>query len=71
MTNEADQSVKSSYRWIILALAWLVYFSFGLILSSIPPLVNVIANDLSMTYSQMGVILGSYCSISLYPFQLV
>jgi MFS family permease len=59
MTNEADQSVKSSYRWIILALAWLVYFSFGLILSSIPPLVNVIANDLSMTYSQMGVILGS------------
>ncbi|MHA1935447.1 MAG: MFS transporter [Candidatus Thorarchaeota archaeon] len=59
MTNEADHAVKSSYRWIILALAWLVYFSFGLILSSIPPLVNIIAADLSMSYSQMGVILGS------------
>ncbi len=50
---------KDSYRWIILALLWLAYFGFGLILTSIPPLVNVIAADLSLTYSQMGVILGS------------
>ncbi|MHA2140155.1 MAG: MFS transporter [Candidatus Thorarchaeota archaeon] len=47
------------YRWVILALAWLVYFSFGLILSSIPPLATTINSDLSLTLSQMGVVLGS------------
>ncbi|MCK5238489.1 MAG: MFS transporter, partial [Candidatus Thorarchaeota archaeon] len=59
MTASEDSISKSSYRWIILALAWLVYFAFGLILSSIPPLVTTIATDLSMTYSEIGVILGS------------
>ncbi len=59
MTNEKHLSKPSGYRWVILALAWLVYFAFGLILSSIPPLVNVIAADLSLSYSEMGIILGS------------
>ena len=59
MKDETHLSEPSSYRWIILALSWLVYFAFGLILASIPPLVNVIATDLSLTYSEMGIILGS------------
>lgn len=59
MTNEAPLSNPSSYRWIILALVWLVYFSFGLIIASIPPLVNTIAADLALNYVEMGVILGS------------
>jgi cyanate permease len=50
---------KSPYRWVILSLAWLVYFAFGLILSSLPPLATTIAVDLSLTLSQMGAILGS------------
>ncbi|MHA2192630.1 MAG: MFS transporter [Candidatus Thorarchaeota archaeon] len=58
MENEV-LSKKDPYRWIILALLWLVYFAFGLILTSIPPLVNIIAADLSLSYSQMGVIIGS------------
>jgi cyanate permease len=59
LTDDTNVSELSSYRWIILALSWLAYFAFGLILSSIPPLVNVIAADLALTYSEMGVILGS------------
>ncbi|MHA2024655.1 MAG: MFS transporter [Candidatus Thorarchaeota archaeon] len=59
MTEEERQPAHSRYRWIILTLAWLVYFAFGLILASIPPLVNVIAADLSLNYSEMGIILGS------------
>ncbi|MHA1964869.1 MAG: MFS transporter, partial [Candidatus Thorarchaeota archaeon] len=59
MSDEVHLSAPSSYRWVILALSWLVYFAFGLILASIPPLVNVIAADLALTYSEMGVILGS------------
>jgi cyanate permease len=59
MTEEELPSGPSFYRWVILMLAWLVYFAFGLILSSIPPLVNIIAADLSLSYSEMGIILGS------------
>ena len=59
MTDKAHLTTPSSYRWIILALVWLVYFAFGLILASIPPLVTVIAADLSLTYLDMGIILGS------------
>ena len=58
MENENSVS-KDPYRWVILGLAWLVYFAFGLILSSIPPLATTIASDLSLTFSQMGAILGS------------
>ncbi|MGD9381602.1 MAG: MFS transporter [Candidatus Thorarchaeota archaeon] len=50
---------KDPYRWVILALAWLVYFAFGLILSSVPPLATTITTDLSLSYSQMGAVLGS------------
>ncbi|MFX1472131.1 MAG: CynX/NimT family MFS transporter [Promethearchaeota archaeon] len=58
MENE-NRISKSPYRWVILSLAWLVYLAFGLILSSIPPLATTIATDLSLTFSQMGAILGS------------
>ncbi len=58
MTDDSHQSAASSYRWVILTLAWLVYFAFGLILASIPPLVNIIAADLTLSYAEMGVILG-------------
>ena len=59
MSDGLNPSKLSRYRWVILTLAWLVYFAFGLILSSIPPLVNTISIDLDLDYSQMGVILGS------------
>jgi cyanate permease len=58
LTDDPHQSATSSYRWVILTLAWLVYFAFGLILASIPPLVNIIAADLTLSYAEMGVILG-------------
>ena len=59
MMDEAQPLAPPRYRWIILALAWLVYFAFGLILAAIPPLVNTIAADLTLTYAEMGIILGS------------
>jgi cyanate permease len=58
LSDVEHPSAPSRYRWVILALAWLVYFAFGLVLASIPPLVNVIAADLGLTYSEMGIILG-------------
>ncbi len=48
------------YRWVILALVWLLYAAFGLVNRSVSPLVTPILEELNMSYSQMGVILGSW-----------
>ncbi|OGA14776.1 MAG: hypothetical protein A3G25_08950 [Betaproteobacteria bacterium RIFCSPLOWO2_12_FULL_63_13] len=45
-------------RWRMLILASMAYGCFGLALSSIPPLVDPIIEDLSMTSGQMGLVLG-------------
>ncbi len=55
----SESQTKSNYRWVILTLIWIVYFAFGLILSSIPPLVTPIANELNLTNSQIGFMLGN------------
>ena len=55
-----QDSFQSRYRWIMLFLLWLLYIAFGLVARSITPLVTPILNDLRMTYSQMGFILGSW-----------
>lgn len=56
-TNGYDGG-PSPYRWVILLLVWLGYFGFGLISASLPVLISIIAIDLGLTATQMGVILG-------------
>ena len=51
---------ESSYRWVMLALVWLLYTSFGIIHRSVSPLITPIIADLNMSYSQMGLVLGSW-----------
>ena len=51
---------SSPYRWVMLALLWLLYTSFGIIYRSLSPLITPILADLNMSYSQMGFVLGSW-----------
>jgi cyanate permease len=44
----------------VLLLLWLLYICFGIVSRAIFPLVTPILNDLRITYSQMGFILGSW-----------
>ncbi len=48
------------YRWVMLTLLWLIYFSFGLVARSPSPLVTPIIEDLNMTFGRMGFVLGSW-----------
>ena len=48
------------YRWVMLVLLWLLYVTFGLVSRSIFPVVTPILTDLKLSYSQMGLILGSW-----------
>ena len=60
LEKEAVESYQKQYGWVMLALLWLLYASFGLISRSIFPLVTPILRDLTISYSQMGLILGSW-----------
>jgi cyanate permease len=44
----------------MLGLVWLPYAAFGLISRSVAPLVTPILSDLHMSYSEMGLVLGSW-----------
>ena len=54
------------YRWVILVVAWLTYVSFGLVLYSFAPLVSPVQRDLSLSYAQAGVILGSWQFVYIF-----
>ncbi|MFC1847594.1 CynX/NimT family MFS transporter [Chloroflexota bacterium] len=58
--EEGTPPYQMWYRWVILALVWLLYWAFSLVLRSIAPLITPILNDLNISYSQMGLILGSW-----------
>lgn len=60
--NEGTIAVSHQgyYRWVLLGLLWLIYAAFGLISRSIFPLVTPILRDLSLSYTEMGIILGSW-----------
>ena len=63
-------SPGGSYRWVMLALLWGLYASFGLTMTTIAPLATTIIEDLDMTYGQMGLVLGAWQLVyigSAYP----
>lgn len=47
-------------RWLLLFGVWLLYAVFGLVATSLAPLVPLIESDLNITHSQMGSILGAW-----------
>ena len=48
------------YRWILLAGVWAMYCSFGLIVTSLAPLVGLIESDLDISHSAMGSVIGAW-----------
>ena len=58
--KEALEPYQTRYRWVMLALVSLSYWVFGVVIRSIAPLVTPILEDLNISYSQMGIILGSW-----------
>ena len=50
---------SSSYRWVMLGLAWYLLFSSGLLLFSIAPLIGLIIQDFSISFFEAGLLLGS------------
>ena len=48
------------YRWAMLAGAWLTYFCFGLTTTALAPLIGPVTEELGISHSAMGAILGAW-----------
>ena len=48
------------YRWAMMFGVWLLYYTFGLTMASLAPLVGVIEADLGINHIGMGTILGAW-----------
>ena len=47
-------------RWLVLAGVWLIYAMFGLVATSLAPLVAEIERDLDLSHAAMGSIMGAW-----------
>ena len=52
--------VRDQANWGMLALGWMIYFSFGMVVASLVPLVSILRVELSLSYTQLGIILGAW-----------
>ena len=62
-STEADKTgtaPPSPWRWAMLAGVWLLYFSFGLTVASLAPIVYQVEKDLGLDHASMGTILGAW-----------
>lgn len=55
-----ENEARHPYRWAVLFGVWLMYFSFGLSIASMGPLVNEISADLGISRTAMGAVLGAW-----------
>ncbi|MDE0603355.1 MAG: MFS transporter [bacterium] len=51
---------RHRFRWVMLGALWMVYFSFGLAVFSMAPLVETIREDLGISKGAMGTVLGAW-----------
>ena len=58
--SEQNSPSSHSIRWLMLAGVWLIYFCFGLTVTSLAPLVRPVTQDLGMSYAEMGSVLGAW-----------
>lgn len=61
-TTTSRVAVPTDHRhdWGMLALAWLLYFSFAFTLASLFPIVGAVREDLDLSYAQVGIVLGGW-----------
>ncbi len=58
--------IDSSYKWVMLGGVWFLYVCFGLINQSLAPLVSTIVDDLGISFSEMGRVLGAWQFVYLF-----
>ncbi len=55
-----------SFKWVVLTGCWLLYFVFGLSVTSLAPLVGEITADLDLSRADMGLVLGAWQFVYIF-----
>lgn len=58
--DDDDGTPPHPWRWAMLTGVWLLYFSFGLTVASLAPVVFQVEQDLGIEHATMGLILGAW-----------
>jgi MFS transporter, CP family, cyanate transporter len=58
-----DPAARDPFRWVVFSAMAAVYFSFGLMTMSIPPMVDEVRTDLGISRGAMGFALGAWALI--------
>lgn len=53
-------------NWGMLALGWTIYFSFGVGVASLVPLVSILRAELGLNYTEMGILLGGWQLVFMF-----
>ena len=53
-------------KFLLLLGVWLLYSSFGLIVTSLAPIAEIVIEDLAMTHGEMGLIMGAWQLIYIF-----
>jgi len=63
--SDAADARRHPYRWVLFGGVCGVYFAFGVVVMSIPPLVGEVRDDLGLSRSAMGLALGAWPMVYL------
>lgn len=62
-TFSFDKPQSSSFRWTMLGLLWFAYFCFGMVNGSVAPLLTRIGEDLQLSRSSLGLVMGAWALV--------
>lgn len=60
---------SGSYKWVVLGISFMLMLTFAISLQSLPPIMDKIAEDISFSNSQAGMLMGIYAIPGIFlPF---
>lgn len=55
-----DNEKNDSYKWVVLAISFMLMLTFAISLQSLPPLFDKIVKDIYFSNSQAGMLMSAY-----------
>ncbi|MEM9176051.1 MAG: MFS transporter [Myxococcota bacterium] len=65
-SHRVPEDASGAIRWVLLAGVWFCYASFGLVATSLAPLVPLIVEDLGIGHGAMGSVLGAWQAVYIF-----
>ena len=65
-TQAMDGAATHPFRWAMLAGVWLIYLCFGLTIAAMAPLVGTVTQELGISNSAMGSVLGAWPLVYIF-----